>query len=58
MPIYEYHCRLCNRTFEKIQRLKQPEALCPHCGQPAEKKVSRPVVAAGSCQPLPGSGFT
>jgi len=58
VPIYEYHCRLCNRTFEKIQRLSQPATPCPQCGLPAEKKVSRPVVAAGSCQAPPGSGFT
>ena len=35
MPMYEYHCRECQHTFEKILKIdnrKDPEAEpCPNC---------------------------
>jgi putative FmdB family regulatory protein len=35
MPIYEFQCRRCNRSFELRQSLKEHEAhrpTCPSCG--------------------------
>ena len=34
MPLYEYACRDCERTFEVLQRLGEgPDGLvCPRCG--------------------------
>ncbi len=43
MPIYEYHCSDCGRTFEKIQPLEAKTALCPKCGKEAQKVMSASV---------------
>jgi len=63
MPIFEYRCRACGKTFEKIQRQPAEEIPCPSCGQPATRSVS--VFAAtgsdnagGGCAAPGGSGFT
>ena len=33
MPIYEYRCNCCERSFEKLVRLNTPteEIECPYC---------------------------
>jgi putative FmdB family regulatory protein len=41
MPIYEYHCLVCNRDFEKLVRSSQTEVECTNCGSELlEKKFS------------------
>ena len=30
MPIYEYHCKDCNRDFEYLV-MGEEDAACPHC---------------------------
>jgi putative FmdB family regulatory protein len=48
MPIYEYSCRACDRTFEElvIRRSDEAEVRCPACqGRKVEKLVSRPAAA-------------
>ncbi len=38
MPIYEYYCKSCDKTFESFQRITdEPLANCPDC----KKKVKR-----------------
>ena len=33
MPIYEYQCRACGRTFEYQQRMSEdPKTVCESCG--------------------------
>ncbi len=33
MPIYEFVCRACDRTFETLVRLgREGEVVCPSCG--------------------------
>ncbi|HZT71297.1 MAG TPA: zinc ribbon domain-containing protein [Terriglobia bacterium] len=33
MPIFEYTCQKCKKTFEKLVLGKnQPSPACPHCG--------------------------
>jgi putative FmdB family regulatory protein len=34
MPIYEYRCQQCGRTFQKLQRVGAGagDVRCPHCG--------------------------
>jgi putative FmdB family regulatory protein len=33
MPIYEYHCEYCDRSFEALVRIGQlNETQCPSCG--------------------------
>jgi putative FmdB family regulatory protein len=42
MPIYEYVCSECDSKFELLRPLSQADqtALCPHCHQPARRKMS------------------
>ncbi len=71
MPIYEYHCRHCGKSFEDLVRLGTPDEQieCPHCHQRRAHRLlsvfsgqtgqgSRLVAssAAGSCGD--GGGFT
>ena len=45
MPLYEYRCKSCDHTFEKIQSFSAPEEKeCPVCGGPVEKLLSAPAV--------------
>jgi len=50
MPLYEYHCDGCDRTFERL--VPRPgegaEAECPACGAKARKILSRFAVSSGS----------
>ncbi len=54
MPIFEYHCKQCGVTFEKIVLNREaPKPPCPNCGTPEpEKLISAPgsvgVAAAAS----------
>jgi putative FmdB family regulatory protein len=43
MPIYEYQCSDCGRTFEKLQSLQERTAFCPTCGKEARKVMSASV---------------
>ncbi|HEX5044086.1 MAG TPA: zinc ribbon domain-containing protein [Candidatus Polarisedimenticolaceae bacterium] len=41
MPIYEYRCRKCGHTLEKIQKVGDPLLVeCPACQGPLEKLIS------------------
>jgi putative FmdB family regulatory protein len=41
MPIYEYHCSKCGKTFELIQRFSDaPLELHENCGGALEKLIS------------------
>ena len=42
MPIYEFHCPECNRTFEKISPFGMAEQPCPDCGKSSPKRISVP----------------
>ena len=45
MPIYEYRCRKCGHTLEKIQKLGDPLLTqCPSCRGPLEKLISAAAV--------------
>ena len=45
MPIYEYRCKKCQHTFEKIQKFSDaPVKKCPECGGPVEQLLSPPAV--------------
>ena len=52
MPLYEYRCETCQKTFEVIQKFSDsPLSQCPDCGKSLEKLMS-----LGSFQ-LKGSGW-
>lgn len=44
MPLYEYRCRKCQRTFSLLVGMtaKQQKRACPHCGsRQLSKLISR-----------------
>ncbi len=60
MPLFEYYCRDCETTFEKLQRQPAAENACPHCGKPAKRAVSLfsgTLDSQGGCSRPAGSGF-
>jgi len=45
MPIYEYRCKKCHHTFERIQKFSDPHVKkCPECGGTVEQVLSAPAV--------------
>lgn len=41
MPLYEYECEHCEIDFEQRVSVDQRNSVdCPHCGNPAIKKIS------------------
>ncbi len=41
MPIYEYECQSCKRSFEYMQSISEPpKATCEACGGKLEKQIS------------------
>ncbi len=41
MPIFEYHCLVCNREFEALVRTSSAEVQCANCGSELlERKFS------------------
>jgi putative FmdB family regulatory protein len=59
MPIYEYRCESCGKTFEKIRRMSDADrdAECPDCKSQAAKRVVSGFAMSG-CGPGPGGRFT
>ncbi|MEZ7893065.1 MAG: zinc ribbon domain-containing protein [Candidatus Wallbacteria bacterium] len=39
MPIFEFKCAKCEKTFEKIQSSKAPNPDCPECGHNKTEKL-------------------
>jgi len=56
MPLFEYHCERCAKTFEKLLKKQETALPCPVCGQPAHKTVSVFASTTG-CSAPSGSGF-
>jgi putative FmdB family regulatory protein len=49
MPIYEYHCRPCQQSFETLIRSSSDVARCPKCGNlDVLKQFSVPAAAHSS----------
>ncbi len=63
MPIYEYKCKKCNNSFEKLVFAgEEEEVKCPECGN---KDVERVMSACsfmgssiGTCASGPTRGFS
>ncbi len=53
MPIYEFECPDCGETFERLQKLSDPDpTVCPTCGKThVKRKLTAPVFR------LAGSGW-
>jgi putative FmdB family regulatory protein len=64
MPIYEYACPTCDRTFETLilRRSDEAEVACPACqSRRVSRVLSRPAAArvgggGGGGGPVPGCG--
>jgi putative FmdB family regulatory protein len=59
MPLYEYQCRGCGKTFEMLRRMKDADAEleCPDChSNKVERQYS--TFAAGGCGTAGSRGFT
>ena len=57
MPIYEYECKKCGKTFEIYQRITETskDVKCPVCGEPdPQRKIS----AFSSCGTSGSGGYT
>jgi len=45
VPLYEYQCKSCHTTTERIQKFSDPPlTTCPHCGGELEQLLSAPAV--------------
>jgi putative FmdB family regulatory protein len=45
LPLYEYRCKKCGHTFEKIQSFSAPEEKeCPLCKGEVERLISAPAI--------------
>lgn len=63
MPLYEYLCRECGQTFERLRRLSDQDGdpanpvRCP-CGSTQVERIvySRVAVQGTSCSPGAGGG--
>lgn len=45
MPLYEYRCRSCGRTFERIQKVgDEPVRECPYCGDEVDRLLGIPAL--------------
>ena len=63
MPIFEYQCSQCNKTFEKIVFSGDKEKIeCPECkSDDVKKKVSATSFmgnSIGTCASGPSKGFS
>lgn len=58
MPIFEYHCLACDKTFEKLLKAPADDMPCPVCGQAAGRTVSVPAAHGDAACAAPAtSGF-
>jgi putative FmdB family regulatory protein len=45
MPIYEYKCNSCGKTFEKMEKFSDPPlTIHEECGGPVERLISAPAL--------------
>jgi putative FmdB family regulatory protein len=64
MPIYEYQCKSCNTTFEKLVFKGDDESItCPNCDAENVKKLLSAASfmggsGFGACSPSAPSGFS
>ncbi len=60
MPIYEYACTPCGKTFEEllIRRSDEADVRCPGCGSAdVARQMSRPAAVGGGSGGGDGGGF-
>lgn len=51
MPVYDYRCKECGKTYDVFHkgREKAEDVVCPHCGSLSSVKLmSAPMIAVGA----------
>ncbi|MGB9454803.1 MAG: zinc ribbon domain-containing protein [Bryobacteraceae bacterium] len=59
MPLYEYRCQKCGKTFEMLRRMRDADSdlECPECqSEEVERLLSR--FASGGCTSTGSGGFS
>jgi len=67
MPIYDYKCTDCNKTYDIFHKVREvvDDIICPSCGSTNNKKLmsvtqmsigSGSACSGGSCNPCAGGG--
>ncbi|HUI57018.1 MAG TPA: zinc ribbon domain-containing protein [Bryobacteraceae bacterium] len=59
MPLYEYRCQTCGKSFEMLRRMQDADRdlVCPECrSEEIERLFS--TFAAGGCAPSGSGRFT
>lgn len=41
MPLFDFHCKACDKTFELLVKASSTP-VCPECGGAIDKQLSRP----------------
>lgn len=56
MPIYDYTCKSCNKSFEHLaRRMDEPAPVCPECGSKQTEKGLSTFAVNGSASSSGGS---
>lgn len=61
MPLYEYRCRVCGKSFEMLRRMQDAdrELECPDCeSDEVERLLSTFATTSSGCAPSGSSRFT
>ncbi len=60
MPLYEYRCRTCGRTFEMLRRMQDADRdlQCPECRSEEVERLLSTFATGGGCGPSPSGRFT
>lgn len=59
MPIYEYRCEECGRSFEKLRKAADAdrELECPYCNSEEVRRLLSSFATGGGCAAPAGSRF-
>jgi putative FmdB family regulatory protein len=56
MPLYEYKCGKCDKSFEILQKNNNEKAVCPNCGGKSLEKLFSVFASASSSESSSNSG--
>ena len=60
MPLFEFHCPLCDKDFEELVRSADDASsvACPHCGKTGASRKLSVFAAHGAATPTNGASFS
>ena len=58
MPLYEYRCAACGRSFDKLRRMQDADAPveCPYCESERTERQISTFATGGGCGPGGSAG--